>query len=66
MSEKARINETQEKNKILFAEATNDKVKKFPLRERQIDKEIQPIMKFTAKNTLEHVTDTLMNTLMIT
>eukprot|EP00347_Sterkiella_histriomuscorum_P023107 403335920 len=64
-SEKQRIQENADKNKILFTEAYNDKTKHFTFRERQQDKEIQPGMKFTAKNTLEQVADTLMNSIMV-
>ena len=35
------------------------------MRERQVDKEIQPDMRYTAKNTLEKVADALMNSLMV-
>lgn len=66
MSERTRIHEVEEKNKILCMEAIDEHTKKFPLRERQHDKEIQPTMKFTAKNTLEKVADTLLDTLLIT
>jgi hypothetical protein len=40
LSEKQRIAETVDKNKILFSEAIPDKDKVFKLREREIEKEI--------------------------
>ncbi|CDW77198.1 UNKNOWN [Stylonychia lemnae] len=64
-SERQRIQETQDKNKIYFFEAFNDKNKVCQMRERQADKEIQPEMKYTAKNTLEKVADALMNSIMV-
>ena len=65
ISEKTRIQENLERNKFLFSEAVDDKGKKYVPRERNHEKEIQPMMKFTAKNTIEKVADSLMDSLMI-
>lgn len=60
LSEKQRINETMEKNQILFCEAYDDKNKVFKFRDRKPQLEIQPEMKFTAKSTMEKIADALM------
>ena len=64
-SETKRISEIESKNKIYFLEAFNDKNKEFKFRQRNTKMEIQKDMKYTPKNTLEKVANTLIDTLMI-
>jgi len=64
-TEKERLKLTLERNREFSHEIIDDKNKGLKLRQRQADKEIQPMMKFTSNTTMDRIADALMEAVML-